>query len=99
MANEYPINVLNLQFNYTFETVYSHFQSQWLKVYDGERARIFIDIAFLLVCGEAVVRFNDTVRDNVAMIKSIFVSVSDKGHPIVSKVNIRKKIIILNDRL
>ena len=62
-------------------------------MYDGERARIFIDIAFLSVCGEDVVRFNDTVRDNVAMIKSIFVSVSDKGHPIVSKVNIRKLII------
>ena len=44
---------------------------------------------FLVVCGDHVVQFNDTVRDNVSMLKSIFISVSDKQHPIIEKVIIR----------
>ena len=50
------------------------------------------------VCGDHVVQFNDTMRDRVSMVKSIFVSVSDKQHPIIAKVRnlkiIRKALLV-----
>ncbi|XP_052803121.1 uncharacterized protein LOC128233477 [Mya arenaria] len=38
------------------------------------------------VCGAEVIKFNQTVRTNVRLIKSIFAAVSDKQHPVIADI-------------
>ncbi|XP_060557741.1 uncharacterized protein LOC132718132 isoform X1 [Ruditapes philippinarum] len=38
------------------------------------------------VCGADVVKFNDTVRANVKMIKGMFTAISDKVNPVITKI-------------
>ncbi|XP_060557742.1 uncharacterized protein LOC132718132 isoform X2 [Ruditapes philippinarum] len=38
------------------------------------------------ICGADVVKFNDTVRANVKMIKGMFTAISDKVNPVITKI-------------